>query len=75
MKRIAKPATAGCSDCNTFLGEPAMCLGCGLQFRPCRYHWPLFTYCSKKCATPHRRKLNQILFKPLTRNRALSGDA
>lgn len=67
MKKIAKPITAGCGDCSQNRGEPATCLGCGRHYRPCQEHWPLFTYCSKKCATPHRKKLNQMLFTPLTR--------
>ncbi len=64
-KRLPPPATKDCYSCGS--GAPATCLGGDRTFRPCALHWPLFTYCSQRCAGPHRKELNAILFRKLTK--------
>lgn len=64
-KRSSALAHRACLKCQMNSGNEAVCLGCGRTFKPCQDHWPLFTYCSRKCATPHRKALNKILFEPL----------
>lgn len=62
VTKKVESVTKDCTTCGQSKGEPAMCLGCKETFRPCREHWPLFTYCSPACAIPHRQRLNEILF-------------
>lgn len=62
-KKIPEPVTKGCPSCGS--GDAALCLGCRMPFFPCKKHWSLFTYCSNKCAAPHRERLKKVLSEKL----------